>query len=80
FSSIKKGKEFPETYTGVADPEPGSDGHKAQHILIKEFSLFLSDLELLFNGQQVKSFDKRMFTVGSGILSCWRNNAIPKFS
>lgn len=80
FMSIRNKKDRPETYVGIANPEPGSLGYKAQQILITNFTVFLTTLEQLFNGMPTNDFDAQMFTLGGSILSCWQHNAIPKFS
>lgn len=71
---------LPETFTGVADPEPGSRGAKAQRILVERFTAFRGLCAALFAGEDPPGFGALMPTVGGAILNCWRNGAVPRFS
>lgn len=70
---------FPETYTGVANPAPGSAGEKAQNELVENFSTLLKTFDAMFSGKPTPDFTKQMIIIGSNILTCWQNGAIPKF-
>lgn len=79
FAHVKAGG-LPETYTGVADPEPGSRGAKAQRILVERFTAFRGLCTALFAGEDPPGFGALMPTVGGAILNCWRHGAVPRFS
>lgn len=79
FSEIKK-LGLPATWSGVADPEPGSRGAKAQAIVIERFTGFRADIEALFAGKDPSMFGAHMAALGGAIQNCWRNGAIPRFS
>lgn len=71
----------PQTYTGVGDPKPGSEGHNAQKILCTTMNSFFADINQLFStGVLPDSFGPNMAKVGANTLYCWQNGAIPKFS
>jgi hypothetical protein len=80
FTWIRDEPRRPETYTGVADPPPGSPGYQAQQTLITDFAEFLATLDAMFSGTQRPEFGPQMSKVGSDILTCWQRNAIPRFS
>jgi len=80
FSFIRKQGSLPETYRGVADPPAGSPGHAAQERLAADFALFLQTLEALFRGERPGKFGPLMAKLGGDILTCWQNDAIPRFS
>ena len=71
----------PQTYTGIADPKPGSKGRNAQQILCATMDSFFEDINQLFSsGALPDSFGPNMAKVGANILYCWQQGAIPKFS
>jgi hypothetical protein len=80
FMFIRALKGFPETFRGVAEPPAGSAGHKAQQRLIADFALFLRTLDALFSGEHPADFGPLMARLGGDVLTCWQNDAIPKFS
>ena len=82
FEFIRQSSARPATYTGVRDPEPGTPGHQAQQILIRDFAAFLATLTEMFSGGQQSSvaFGVQMAKLGGDVLTCWHRNAIPKFS
>jgi hypothetical protein len=80
FQTIRALPELPATYTGVADPPPGSPGYQAQQRLIDDFKAFCGVLKALFSGQNPPAFGTLMAKVGGDILTCWQRNAIPRFS
>lgn len=73
-------RERPEVYSGVANPDPGSAGDKAQKILVQNFTDFCKTLEGMFSGQPPTNFGSEMATLGGNILNCWKNGAYPKYS
>lgn len=80
FNLIKNLTARPECYSGLAEPPAGSDGARAQAILVENFQRFRRDLVALFNGDKPAEFGPNMATLGGNILDCWRNAAIPRFS
>jgi hypothetical protein len=80
FMTIRAKGRFPDTWTGVKDPEPGSPGRQAQEILIADFAAFLRTLEALFSGADPDAFGPQMAKLGGDILTCWKRGAIPRFS
>jgi ferritin-like protein len=80
FMSIRDLRKLPETFSGVPNPKPGSPGHKAQQILMKDFATFLQTLDNLFSGKSPGEFGSLMAKLGGDILTCWQRNAIPRFS
>lgn len=81
FDSIRQATRRPEIYSGVADPEPGSLGQRAQHILVRDFAAFLETLTELFGGRSSpKVFGAQMAKLGGDVLTCWQHGAIPRFS
>jgi hypothetical protein len=80
FLFIRAQEELPEKFGGVAEPPPGSPGHKAQQRLIQGFAVFLQTLDALFRGEHPGNFGPLMAKLGGDILTCWQNGAIPKFS
>jgi len=79
FMALWAADHFPETYDALANPAPGSAGHKAQAILEENFKGFLHGLDALFAGHDPKEFMTQMFALGGNILNCWKNGAVPKF-
>ncbi|EKU99125.1 hypothetical protein Lepto7375DRAFT_1135 [Leptolyngbya sp. PCC 7375] len=80
FITLRNSKNWPEVYSGIASPEPGSPGAQAQQILIRNFTEFRQELEKLFQGQPSPQFGATMATLGGNVLNCWKKGAIPKFS
>jgi len=80
FMSIREGGALPETYDGVAEPDAGSPGERAQRRLIGDFAAFLETLDTLFRGAASPSFGPLMAKLGGDVLTCWQNGAIPRFS
>jgi hypothetical protein len=80
FMFIRALGELPETFDGLVEPPPGSPGHKAQQRLIQNFAAFLQTLDALFRGERPGDFGPLMAEVGGDILTCWQNDAIPRFS
>lgn len=79
FLSIRDLPKLPEIYHGVTHPSH-SAGREAQVALIEGFNKLLSGLNKLFSGQENPHFGREMSSIGSYILNCWKNGAIPKFS
>ena len=79
FSEIRDSGSLPATYGGVADPPPGSPGHRAQEILVGDFAAFMQTLEALFGGRDAHGFGARMAKIGGDMLTCWQRGAIPRF-
>lgn len=71
---------LPETFSGEAEPPPGSPGGQAQQRLIQDFGRFLRTLDALFSGGHPEDFGPLMAKLGGDILTCWQNGAIPRFS
>ncbi len=80
FNLIKNTVARPECYSGVANPPEGSDGQRAQRILVHNFERFRREMVTLFNGRMPDEFGPHMATLGGNILDCWRSGAIPRFS
>lgn len=80
FMFLRAQGKFPETFSGVADPPPGSPGELAQRRLIRDFQVFLGVLDTLFSGGHPGDFGPLMARLGGDILTCWQHGAIPKFS
>ncbi|WP_208456826.1 ferritin-like protein [Burkholderia sp. BCC0397] len=81
FDFIRNLPVLPATYPGVANPPAGSPGHDAQQILIRDFAAFLDVLNRMFRGEAPPpSFGSLMAKLGGDILSCWKHQAIPRFS
>jgi hypothetical protein len=80
FMSIRTAGQLPETFSGVAEPPPGSPGHQAQQRLAQDFCAFLSTLDDLFSGGHPTHFGPLMAKLGGDILTCWQHDAIPRFS
>jgi hypothetical protein len=80
FSTIRAQRSLPATFGGVADPAPGSPGHRAQETLVTDFAVFLRTLESLFSGRGSTEFGVQMAKLGGDILTCWQRGAIPRFS
>jgi hypothetical protein len=80
FNYIREMRQLPATYSGVANPEPGSPGHKAQLTLLKDFAAFRQVLESLFSGGDPEAFGPLMAKLGGDVLTCWQRGAIPRFS
>lgn len=80
FNLIKNLQIRPACYSGVADPAPGSEGARAQAILLANFDRFRRDMVTLFNGGMPDQFGPNMAILGGNILNCWRSGAIPRFS
>lgn len=79
FTTIR-GHALPETYDAVPDPPPGSPGHRAQEILVRDFAAFMETLEALFGGRRPDGFGVRMAKIGADVLTCWQRGAVPRFS
>jgi hypothetical protein len=80
FNLVKNLVVRPECYAAVADPPKGSEGRRAQKILLKNFERFRADMVALFNGRPPPEFGPNMAILGGNILHCWRSGAIPRFS
>jgi hypothetical protein len=80
FTVIRDMARLPATYTGAADPPPGSPGRRAQEILVADFAAFMQTLESLFGGDGGAGFGVRMAKIGGDIVTCWRRGAIPRFA
>lgn len=81
FLTIRASGKFPKTYDGVASPEPGSPGHRAQDRLRQDFAAFLEMLQAMFAGDaEIDGFGSLMARLGGDVLTCWQRGAIPKFS
>jgi Ferritin-like len=80
FLFVRAMRELPETWVGAPDPAPGSEGRKAQEILIKDFAGFMETLNALFSGAQPVKFGAQMAKLGGDIVTCWKRGAIPRFS
>ena len=80
FNLVKNLLARPECYSGVADPPAGSNGARAQQILLANFERFRGDMVTLFNGGRPEQFGPNMAILGGNILHCWRSGAIPRFS
>lgn len=80
FSEIRTMRPLPETYSGVADPPPGSPAQRAQEILVADFAAFMQTLEALFGGGGAAGFGVRMAKIGADVLTCWQRGAIPRFA
>lgn len=80
FNLIKSLTRRPDCYSGVADPPAGSEGARAQQILIERFKLFRSDLSIEFNGHHSPNFSTNMVSLGGAILNCWKNGALPRLA
>lgn len=70
----------PATYEGIKDPPPGSPGHAAQEILIRDFRRLCGEMQALFRGEPLGEFGPHMAKVGASIANCWKNGAVPRFS
>lgn len=80
FSWIRDLARLPETYDGDAEPPKGSDGHRAQEILVQDFARFMTVLDGLFCGRDTPEFGSLMAKLGGDVLSCWQQGAVPRFS
>jgi hypothetical protein len=81
FDHIRRMPVWPEVYSGEAHPPAGSPGHHAQQALVQDFAAFLQVLNGMFRGEGVPpAFGVLMARLGGDILSCWRHQAIPRFS
>lgn len=85
FESVRKRvfdpARAPRTYSGQKDPPRDSPGHRAQQTLIVDFAVLCRRLEAIFRtGTVPEDFGPVMFKVGAAITSCWKNDAIPRFS
>jgi hypothetical protein len=80
FNLIKSLTQRPECYSGVANPPPGSEGARAQQILIEQFKRFRADLVSEFNGHHSPNFGPNMASLGGAFLNCWKNGALPRLA
>lgn len=82
FDFIRRSAKRPEVYTGVRHPDAGTPGHRAQQVLIRDFALFLETLTALFSGRVPSrpAFGAQMAKLGGDVLTCWQQQAIPRFS
>jgi Ferritin-like len=80
FTLIRDGARLPATFTGVAEPEPGSPGAEAQATLVEDFAGFMATLDALFGGERPADFGAVMAKLGGDILTCWQRGAIPRVS
>lgn len=80
FNLIKDIRSRAPCYSGRIDPPAGSEGARAQQILVRNFNRFREDMVSLFNGGNPPEFGPNMVILGGNILDCWRHGAIPRFS
>ncbi len=80
FNLIKDIRARAACYEGRPDPPPGSEGARAQEILVRNFNRFREDMVSLFNGDSPQNFGPNMVILGGNILDCWRHGATPRFS
>jgi len=72
--------EPPVTYP-VRDPATyTSDDHKILKTLTDDFTRFTGVITDLLAGRNPAGFDDLMGTIGSDILTCWKNGVTPQFS
>ena len=79
FSVIRALGQLPDTFSGQAEPPPGSPGHRAQERLVRDFAVFLQTLDALFRSERPGDFGPLMAKLGGDVLTCWQNDAIPRF-
>ena len=79
FTAIRDMGALPATYSGHADPHPGSPGQRAQETLVADFAAFMGTLESLFSGVGPAGFGAQMAKIGGDILTCWQHGTIPRF-